>query len=197
MKIAGFIERNKPIFIIGVLMAAIFAIIIISSALAPKKETGFREVDEIDREFYRVAYENQEEMEQEEQEIQVPEEQKDPEINMDEVFGVEEIIYTDEGFSPRTFRVYIGQNVNWTNKTDRTISIKQIKPTYDVFSEPVEIKPNESFKFPMTVRGIWTYNEVESKDWGSIDARPLPKTLPEPKNKTETTEATTEPTPIL
>ena len=159
-------------------MSTIFAVIIISSSLAPKNETGFREVAEMDREFYKVAYENQEEMEQEEQKIQVPEEPKEPEINMDEVFGIKEITYTDEGFKPRVLRVYIGQNVNWTNKTDRTIYLKQIKTTYDVFSEPVYIKPNESFKFPMTEGGIWTYNEVESKDWGSIETKPLPKTLP-------------------
>ncbi len=185
MKITGFIERNKPIFVIGVLMATIFGVIIISSRLAPKKETGFKEVNEMDREFYKVAYENQEEMEQEEQESQIPEEQKEPEINMDEIFGVVEISYTEEGFIPRVLRVRVGQNVNWTNKTERTISIKQIKPTYDVFTEPVEIKPNESFKFPMTVLGIWTYNEVETEDWGSVEARPLPTTLPEPKAKTE------------
>lgn len=194
MKIAGFIERNKPIFIIGVLMATVFGVIIISSRLAPKRETGFKEVDEMDREFYKVAYENQEEMERQEQETQVPEEPKEPEINMDEIFGVVEIAYTEEGFKPRVLRIYVGQNVNWTNKTDKTIYLKQIKPTYDLFSEPVEIKPNESFKFPITVLGIWTYNEVETEDFGSIDARPLPKILPEPK---PTPTATTEPAQTL
>lgn len=178
-------------------MATIFGVIIISSTLSPKKETGFKEVNEMDREFYKVAYEGQEEMEQ--QENQVPEKPKEPEINMDEIFGVVQIDYTEEGFKPRVLRAYVDQNINWTNKTDKTIYLKQIKPTYDVFSEPVEIKPNESFKFPMTVLGIWTYNEVESEAWGSIDARPLPKKLPDPKAKTETPatdemNSTTEPT---
>jgi len=195
MKIGAFFERNKPIFVIGIIMLIVFAIIIVSSILMPKKETGYTEINEADKEFYKVAYEDldQDQFEETEEENEKKVEPAEPEINMDEIFGVLQVDYTDEGFIPRVTRIRVGQNVNWTNKTENTIYLKQIKPYYKEFEESLSIRPNESFKFKMTEVGTWTYEETESGDWGSIEAKPLPEKLPEPKAKTETTEATTEP----
>lgn len=195
MKIGAFFERNKPIFVIGIIMLVVFAVIIVSSILMPKKETGYTEINEADKEFYKVAYEDsgQYQFEETEEENEKKEEPVEPEINMDEIFGVLQVDYTDEGFIPRVTRIRVGQNVNWTNKTENTIYLKQIKPYYKEFEESLSIRPNESFKFKMTEVGTWTYEETESGDWGSIEAKPLPEKLPEPKAKTETTEATTEP----
>jgi len=195
MKIGAFFERNKPIFVIGIIMLVVFAIIIVSSILMPKKETGYTEINEADKEFYKVAYEDldQDQFEETEEENEKKVEPAEPEINMDEIFGVLQVDYTDEGFIPRVTRIRVGQNVNWTNKTENTIYLKQIKPYYKEFEESLSIRPNESFKFKMTEVGTWTYEETESGDWGSIEAKPLPEKLPEPKAKTETTEATTEP----
>jgi len=161
----------------------------------PKKETGYTEINEADKEFYKVAYEDldQDQFEETEEENEKKVEPAEPEINMDEIFGVLQVDYTDEGFIPRVTRIRVGQNVNWTNKTENTIYLKQIKPYYKEFEESLSIRPNESFKFKMTEVGTWTYEETESGDWGSIEAKPLPEKLPEPKAKTETTEATTEP----
>nr|MBP7786114.1 hypothetical protein [Patescibacteria group bacterium] len=58
MKIGAFFERNKPIFIIGIVMFVIFSVIIVSSILMSKKETGYTEINEADKEFYKVAYED-------------------------------------------------------------------------------------------------------------------------------------------
>jgi len=199
MKIGAFFERNKPIFVIGIIMLVVFAIIIVSSILMPKKETGYTEINEADKEFYKVAYEDldQDQFEETEEENEKKVEPAEPEINMDEIFGVLQVDYTDEGFIPRVTRIRVGQNVNWTNKTENTIYLKQIKPYYKEFEESLSIRPNESFKFKMTEVGTWTYEETESEDWGSIEAKPLPEKLPEPKAKTETTEATTEPVQSL
>lgn len=199
MKIGAFFERNKPIFVIGIIMLVVFAIIIVSSILMPKKETGYTEINEADKEFYKVAYEDldQDQFEETEEENEKKVEPAEPEINMDEIFGVLQVDYTDEGFIPRVTRIRVGQNVNWTNKTENTIYLKQIKPYYKEFEESLSIRPNESFKFKMTEVGTWTYEETESGDWGSIEAKPLPEKLPEPKAKTETTEATTEPVQSL
>ena len=199
MKIGAFFERNKPIFVIGIIMLIVFAIIIVSSILMPKKETGYTEINEADKEFYKVAYEDldQDQFEETEEENEKKVEPAEPEINMDEIFGVLQVDYTDEGFIPRVTRIRVGQNVNWTNKTENTIYLKQIKPYYKEFEESLSIRPNESFKFKMTEVGTWTYEETESGDWGSIEAKPLPEKLPEPKAKTETTEATTEPVQSL
>lgn len=188
MKIRAFFERNKPIFIIGLIMFIIFSIIIVSSIMMPRKETKYTEIDEIDKEFYKVAYEesDQNNFEETEGEVEKGKEPVKPEVDMDEIFGVLQISYTDDGFTPRVTRVRVGQNVNWTNKTEETIYLKQIKPYYKEFEESLSIKPNESFKFKMTELGIWTYEETESGDWGSIEARPLPSVMPEPKPKTET-----------
>ncbi len=188
MKIRAFFERNKPIFIIGIVMLVIFSIIIVSSVLMPKEETEYTEINEADEVFYKVAYEDldQNEFEEAEEEPEKKEEPAEPEINMDEIFGVLQVEYTDKGFVPRVTRIRVGQSVNWTNKTEKTIYLKQIKPYYKEFEEPLSIKPNESFKFKMTKLGVWTYEEVESGDWGSIEAKPLPEILPEPKVKTET-----------
>lgn len=188
MKIGAFFERNKPIFIIGIIMFFIFAVIIVSSILMPKEETEYTEINEADKEFYKVAYEDlgQSEFEETDEEGEKKEEPVEPEINMDEIFGVLQVDYTNEGFMPRITRIRVGQNVNWTNKTENTIYLKQIKPYYKEFEESLSIKPNESFKFKMTELGIWTYEEVESGDWASIEAKPLPSVIPEPKNKTET-----------
>lgn len=169
-------------------MAAVFAIIIITSRLSPKKETGFSEVSDANKEFYKVAYEDQLQENEQENGTSKPEEPKEPEITMDEVFGVVNIDYTNEGFKPGIIRIRVGQNVNWTNKTDKSIFLRQRKQTYDEFNEPVEIKPGESYKFKMSVLGIWTYEEVESEKFGSIEAKPLPKVIPQP-----TVPATTEP----
>ena len=203
MKIGAFFERNKPIFIIGIVMFVIFSIIIVSSILMPKKETKYTEIGEGDKEFYKVAYEDlgKNEFEGTDEESEKKEEPAKQEVNMDEIFGVLQVNYTEEGFVPRVTRIRVGQNVNWTNKTDKTIYLKQIKPYYKEFEESLSIKPNESFKFTMTEIGIWTYEEVESRDWASIEAKPLPSVMPEPKPKTETPatedlKSTTEPTAI-
>lgn len=203
MKIGAFFERNKPIFIIGLIMFFIFAVIIVSSILIPKEETEYNEIEEADKEFYKVAYEDlgQGEFEETDEEGEKKEEPVEPEINMDEIFGILQVEYTDKGFNPSITRIKIGQSVNWTNKTEKIIYLKQIKPYYKEFEEPLSIKPNESFQFKMTELGVWTYEEVESGDWASIETRPLPSVIPEPKTKIETpaTEdinSTTEPAPV-
>ncbi|HOD01514.1 MAG TPA: hypothetical protein PKH50_02225 [bacterium] len=185
---ANFFERNKSIFTMGLIIALIFAVILVAYRLRPGKETPLTEIGETNnQEFYKVTYENEENYpenysestngQEESGENENPEEPKE-EVNVDEIFGSIKIDYTTEGFKPKILRSYIGQNIEWTNKTDKSIYLQQIKPTYEEFKQPIEIKPNETFTFRMTQLGIWTYEESESGDFGSIEVKPLPKNLP-------------------
>ena len=179
---AEFFERNKSIFMMGLIIAVVFAIILVAYRMRPGKETQLTKIDEADEEFYKVIYENTENYQENEdalnEEGKDTNVEKEEEVNVDEIFGKIKIDYTNEGFEPKIFRCYIGQTIEWTNKTDRVIYLQQIKPTYEEFKQPVEIKPNETFTFKMTQLGIWTYEEANSEDFGSIEVRPLPKNIP-------------------
>ena len=152
---AEFFERNKSIFIMGLIIAVVFAIILVAYRMRPGKETQLTKIDDADEEFYKVIYENTENYQENEntlnEEGKDTNVEKEEEVNVDEIFGKTKIDYTNEGFEPKIFRCYVGQSVEWTNKTDRVIYLQQIKPTYE---------------------------EVNSEDFGSIEVKPLPKNIP-------------------
>ncbi|MBW6441568.1 hypothetical protein K0B04_01490 [Patescibacteria group bacterium] len=185
MSISRFYDRNKPIFTIGAVIAIVFVGIIIFYRLKPHKETGLYEVGENDKDFYKVNYEGQDveneyrenvrNVETEKAEESIPE----PAINVDEVFGTISINYTDEGFRPRIVRAYLSQNVTWTNTTNRVLYFHQRKLSYPGLGETFEIKPGESFSHRMSELGIWAYEEKETRHYGSIEVKELPKKLPE------------------
>jgi len=177
-KIVSFIERNKPIFIIGILLTSVFSALVIAYRLRPGKETGLRKLNESEASRYRVQEDEYRENGEGEKKHEYSEEE--PYVDIDKVFGVVKISYTKEkGFKPTIIRVYQGQKVIWTNDTEETIYLKQRKPTYPELANDVEIRPGANFEFQMTNLGIWTYKERDNKHEGSIDVKKLPDTLPE------------------
>lgn len=191
-KIVSFIERNKPIFIIGIILTLVFSIIVIAYRLRPGRETELRELNESETLKYKVReYDNQEsygdgdEAEKDQESTEQGSVEEEPHIDIDEVFGIVKISYTKEkGFTPMIIRVYQGQRIVWTNDTKETIYLKQRKPTYSELLNEIEINPGASFEFQMTELGIWTYKERYSNHEGSIDVKRVPDTLPEPEEDT-------------
>lgn len=202
MSISRFFDRNRPIFTIGALMAMVFIAIIILYKFKPKQETKLKEVNEMDQQFYRVAYEEPEpeneasqymDAENQPTDKDVNEQDENSQINIDEEYGVLQINFTENGFEPRINTAVLGQMVSWTNNTDKTIYFKQRKPTYPELKDPIEIKSGESFNFRMTDLGIWTYEEGDSKEFGSVEVKET-RIIPPTKNKeTETVESPSNP----
>jgi len=48
---AEFFERNKSIFIMGLIIAVVFAIILVAYRMRPGKETQLTKIDDADEEF--------------------------------------------------------------------------------------------------------------------------------------------------
>lgn len=188
MSISRFYDRNRPIFSIAAFLALVFVGLIVYYKIKPHKETTLSKVNRADEEFYKVAYDDyyqntgldlpeEYENNQPENEDQTNGNENLPspsEQTVDEKYGILEIIYTTEGFSPRVTRARQGQTVKWTNNTDALITIHQRKQTYTEFSNDVEIKPGETFSIVLSELGIWTYEEKETRNFGSIEVKPVP-----------------------
>ena len=188
MSISKFYDRNRPIFTIATLLALVFVVLIVYYKIKPHKETTLSKVNSADEEFYKVAYEDnyqdtgldlpeESENNQPMNDGQTNENENTPapiEQTVDEKYGILEISYTTEGFSPRVTRAKLGQTAKWTNKTESPMYIHQRKSTYEEFENDVEIKPGESFSFVMSELGIWTYEERDTRKFGSIEVKPLP-----------------------
>lgn len=188
MSISKFYDRNRPIFSIAAFLALVFVGLIIYYKIKPHKETTLSKVNSTDEEFYKVAYDDY----YQDTGLELPEESEnyqpendgqtngnenlpDPsEQTVDERYGILEINYTTDGFSPRVTRAKQGQTVRWTNNTEAPITIHQRKQTYTEFSSDVEIKPGETFSIVLSELGIWTYEEKETRSFGSIEVRPVP-----------------------
>lgn len=192
MNIRNFYERNKPIFVIGIFMAIVFIGLIIFYGVKPREETDLSKLNETDREFYKVAYENLGENGSNVNEnvyvsdfdtntFPVPEEKSGlNQQQINERYGILEIQYTEEGFKPGRIRAALGQEVSWTNNTEKVLYFHQRKQTYPELEEIREIKSGESFKFRLTELGIWTYDENETGDYGYIEVKD-PKDFPAPE----------------
>jgi len=188
MSISKFYDRNRPIFSIAALLALVFVGLIVYYKIKPHKETTLSKVNGADEEFYKVAYDDY----YQDTGLELPEEyennqpENDGQTNgnenlpspteqtVDERYGILEISYTTDGFSPRVTRARQGQTAKWTNNTDAAILIHQRKQTYTEFSSDVEIKPGETFSIVLSELGIWTYEEKETRNFGSIEVKPLP-----------------------
>lgn len=192
MGIKGFYNRNKPIFIIGTIIGVVFIGFIAFYNLNPRTPTELQEINnEMDREFYKVAYENLSNPQNSYYEGESDEYSDHTRIsdeeairlsiqNIDETYGTLEIKYTTDGFRPRATRAILNQMAKWTNETDKTIYLHQRKNTYSELEKLVEIKSGESFEFRLTELGIWTYEENGSRNFGEIDVKST-KIIPAPE----------------
>lgn len=174
-----FIERNKPVFTIGMVTFVVFALIILinftrkteNADLIRLKDEDTRIVDDENTPI------NTGDSTAEGDYVTLTEgSEPSPETpTFDERFGIIEVKYYDKwGFIPKNLSALNGQLVKWTNTTENDITFTQKTPTYQELEnqEPIIIKPSESFEFRLYEEGLWTYEEGTTKNFGSIDVKP-------------------------
>ncbi len=79
-----------------------------------------------------------------------------------------EIHYTTNGYSPKNTTAVVGQTVRWLNDTDFTMNMKQTKNIYPEFKEAVTIPAHGTKEFVLSKMGLWAYQEQETGYYGSI-----------------------------
>lgn len=163
-----FIERNKPIFTIGMFTLLLFVGIIVYYRLKPRTETRLNKIGN-DNTFNVV--------EEDKPNIQDIEQYSDTqpsvsvEQSIDERFGILDIAFTQTGFRPKIAKAVLGQAVRWINNTDKTIYLKQKTPTYADLSNLIQIDPGQAFSYRLTEEGDWNYEEDLSKYFATIEVK--------------------------
>lgn len=170
----NFFQRNKSIFIFGLVIGALFVIII---AIAWEQDR----VSEV----ILTPFTTQQGQREREDYTYVPPEREEyvqPEVSADgkteiaqgtiEEAGNEPkkikyrpdkiVSFTDEkGFTPMTDAVHIPQKVLWVNDSNDQITIKElINEQSD--QTPVILNPGESFEITVNNTGYWTFREINS-----------------------------------
>ncbi len=163
--IKNFIERNKPIFTIGVVTLLLFVAIIVFYRFKSHTETKLNKIG--NESTFNVVEEEKANM-QDDGQYSETQPAVSIEQSIDEKAGILEIEYTSTGFKPETARAIQGQAVRWTNKTDKTIYLKQKTPTYTDLTQPVQIEPEQSFSYRLNQDGTWNYEEELSRNFASI-----------------------------
>jgi hypothetical protein len=170
-----FIKRNSPVFVVGVITFFIFMGIIIQSQKNDTKETDLVGVedyvvsfnDEVDRVIPEEDLSDF--LQQVEESLETSEATWYPGKNTSMHGDVLFIEYREEkGFVPRNAVGISGKIVMWHNKTQNPIQIKQLTNKFDEFEPPVTIAPQKLFAIRMDIPGIWTYQEVETGEFGSV-----------------------------
>jgi hypothetical protein len=164
--IKNFVERNKPIFTIGIATLLLFIAIIVFYRLKAHTETKLNKIG--NESTFNVVEEEKANM----QDVgQYSETQPAVSIeqSIDEKVGILDIEFTSTGFKPKIARAVQGQAVRWTNKTDKTIYLKQKTPTYTDLTQPVQIEPGQSFNYRLNQDGTWNYEEDLSKFFATIN----------------------------
>jgi hypothetical protein len=182
MNFKQFFGRNKSVFFIGLITLSIFILIIVisiqRSASSNKNKPGMVPVEKNAQDVYEETYHKTQEQPTPEDLSQDTSQStasenvypytRADEAAFDKKYGIMEIKYTQKGWIPRDVNSVLGQLVRWTNSTDKPIYLKQKMPTYDELKEPVLIEPGKTFEFRLYQNRLWTYEEKDSKDFGSI-----------------------------
>ncbi len=171
-----FILRNKQIFITGAIIAGIFLLIILTSStrkvngpiLAPsesstEKETVTNPGANAGSNYTPKGLWNAPSLPDEQVAEETPEEE--PAEKPTEIL---EITFDDLGFSPSSTNGLKYQTVRWTNRTDKSIYLQQMKDFFEEFRKPVEIASGGILEFELTRTGMWGYKETDSGKMGSI-----------------------------
>jgi len=176
--IKEFLERNKPVFTIGIITFVIFIFIIFIGLIRQNKEPNLVKLG--NESTYTLSEDGKTTPDLEIEQTQdgtitegsQPEEEIVP-LSFDERLGIIEVKYYEKwGFVPKNSKALNGQLVKSTNTTDRDIYIVQKMPTYSELEDPFLIKPDETFEFRLYEIGMWTYEELETKHFGSINVKP-------------------------
>ena len=164
--IKEFIERNRSIFNMGLLIAVVFLIIIVVASFKPQKRPGLQKIKE-DNPLYTVRERKSQKNDLIEN-IQETQESTETYKEFDEKYGVVEITYKNNGFIPKNYRAYKGQLVRWINTTEEPIYLEQKMKYYSELEEPVKIEPNGTFELRMEKERLWTFQERDTQYFGSV-----------------------------
>ncbi len=175
-----FILRNKQIFITGAVIAGIFLLIILTSStrkvkgpvLAPSETNTGKETVSNQRAatgsnytpkgLWNAPSPSDEPIDENAPETPVEE------APVDKPTEILEITFDEKGFSPPSTNGLKYQTVRWTNKTDKSIYLQQMKDFFEEFKKPVEIASGGTLEFELTRTGMWGYKETENGKMGSI-----------------------------
>lgn len=168
----SFIKRNKPIFVIGLIAAIAFIVIII---MGQSNESGISLTQVIQSRFNveerplslpnppdELVSQTQEAIPEELPLLPPPPES--PKVTLD----VKEITFTEEGFEPSSTQAVQGQIVRWINNTDKPIIIRELISKHEEFKIGVTILALETAEFELKGSGFWTFKETGSGHIGKI-----------------------------
>src|SRR3989339_1102710 len=172
-----FILRNKQIFITGLVIGGIFLLIILTSSarkvkgpvLAPSetstgKETVVNPAANAGSNYTPKGLWNAPSPSNEQVDENTPVEEEPVEKPTE----ILEITFDEKGFSPPSANGLKYQTIRWTNKSDKSIFIQQMKDFFEEFRKPVEIASGASLEFELNRTGMWGYKETESGKMASI-----------------------------
>ena len=81
---------------------------------------------------------------------------------------IQEISYTNDGWSPDDIPIFKGQTVRWINNTEEPIILVPLDKTYEDLRSPKEILPGEFLEFKFPSGGLFRYEERKSFNWGML-----------------------------
>ena len=161
----AFLERNKPVFTIGLITLTIFlGLIFFYSIKTHNRLTGMKIIGSGD---VIVQEETAQELETR-QASESAQTKAQAEAQIDVSLGIVSIEFKNVGWVPNFVEVMKDQKIVWTNKTDKEIFLRQRTPAYDELKELITIEPGKSFEFRMTAVGDWNYDESQSKYFATI-----------------------------
>ena len=174
-----FIVRNKQIFITGAVIAGIFLLIILTSSarkvkgpiLAPSESSTGKEVltnpgVNTGSNYTPNGLWNAPSLSDEPVDKNTPETPEEEPVEKPK--EILKITFDDLGFSPSSTNGLKYQTVRWTNRTDKSIYLQQMKDFFEEFRKPVEIASGGTLEFELNRTGMWGYKETDSGKMGSI-----------------------------
>jgi plastocyanin len=162
-----FFNRNKPVFVIGLLTLITFiALIVTSFNKRPENENSPKMIKLLEQEEMELemeiipssGYLDPSETTQSEDAARLFDRANEP----------LEIEYRVEGFLPVNARVRRGQLVRWVNRSSNDMILLQTSKIYPEWKEPVVVKRNGSYEFRMYKSGMFTYKDLNSTSFGSV-----------------------------
>lgn len=162
----NFVRRNRPIFVIGVITALVFAVVILigqntKEGPSLQNSPGSFEVNERDVET-TVTTGNFDESSVSAQIPPKPETVKPPKAVLPPI----QMKFTTNGFEPITVLGDAGQTLRWINETDQPITIVELIKKNKSFPENLVIEPLATYEIILEGNGFWTFKEVNSGKTG-------------------------------
>ncbi len=180
----NFIQRNKSIFIFGIVIGLVFAVIIVigwrNAGRSPVVLTPFQtqQATEEPKDFIYIPpiFDlNRDEgtkqtitesgtpvaETQGEETIKTVEEDKAEQEKIKVQRPAREVSVTAEGFRPRVYDVHVGQIVRFTNTSETQMTIQELANKQSD-KTPKILNPGEQLEIEMVKTGYWTVKELNS-----------------------------------